>query len=118
MGPVSWSRSIRSHKDLQEFQDLVDDLEKRGIVEPSTSVWLNPVVIIRKKTGEMRFCIDLRRLNEIVENDSFEIPKISEMFVILRGMKYFSVIDLKMHFLILKYYLRIGKKQHSLLEEN
>lgn len=42
--PISWSRPIRSERDEHDFLKLVDDLESRGIIEPSTSVWNNPVV--------------------------------------------------------------------------
>jgi hypothetical protein len=58
-------------------------------------VWLNPVVLTRKKNGALRFCIDFRKLNDLVNLDEFEIPKIQEMIGTLREMRYFSSIDLK-----------------------
>lgn len=71
------------------------DLEKRGIVEESVSQWLNPVVIVRKKNGNLRFCVDFRKLNDIVDLEGFEIPKIQELITMLHGKKYFTSIDLK-----------------------
>jgi hypothetical protein len=94
-GPVSWSRPIKSFKDKQEFQKLLKEYEENDIIEPSKSSWCNPVVLVRKKSGALRFCVDFRRLNDLVESDSFELPRINELFINLRNMKYFSVIDLK-----------------------
>ena len=94
-GPVSWSRPIRNHKDLTDFRVLIRELEEKGIIEPSTSNWLNPVVLVRKRDGTLRFCVDFQRLNDLVPQDNFEIPKISELIVKLRDMRYFTRLDLK-----------------------
>jgi hypothetical protein len=93
--PVSWTRPNKSLKDKQDFEALVADLEEKRIIEPSKSAWLNPVVLTRNKSGELRFCVDFRRLNNLVELDEFTIPKISELIWMLRGKKYFTKIDLK-----------------------
>lgn len=92
---VSWSRPIRSKKEREEFRELVDDLQRRRIVEPSQSLWLNPVVLRRKKNGELRFCVDLRRINDLVPLDGYSQPKITELIAELRGHKWFSTLDLK-----------------------
>lgn len=57
--PVSWSRPIRSYKDKIDFQIMLGELEEKGIIEESTSAWLNPVVITRKKSGAIRFALIL-----------------------------------------------------------
>ncbi|KAF9750340.1 Transposon Ty3-I Gag-Pol polyprotein, partial [Nosema granulosis] len=80
--PISWSRPIKSLRDKRDFENLVDDLEERGIIEKSTSPWLNPTVLVRKKNGSLRFCVDFRRLNDIVDLDGFEIPKIQELITL------------------------------------
>lgn len=92
---MSWSRPIRSQKDKAEFNALIMNLESRGIIEPSVSQWLNPVVLTRKRSGELRFCVDLRRLNDLVILDEFQIPKINELLNELHDKKYFTLIDLK-----------------------
>jgi hypothetical protein len=46
---VSWNRPIRSLKYKEDFEELLKDLEERGVIENSTSTWLNPVVLTRKK---------------------------------------------------------------------
>jgi Reverse transcriptase (RNA-dependent DNA polymerase)/RNase H-like domain found in reverse transcriptase/Integrase core domain/Aspartyl protease len=93
--PISWSRPIRNLKDKRDFEILISDLEARDIVEGSKSSWLNPAVLVRKKNGNLRFCGDFRKLNDIVDLDGFEIPKIQELITLLHGKKYFTSIDLK-----------------------
>jgi hypothetical protein len=74
---------------------MCDDLERNDIIEASHSLWSNPVVLVRKRNGNLRFCIDLRKLNDLVELDTYEIPRVNEIIVQLRDQEYFSVIDLK-----------------------
>jgi hypothetical protein len=93
--PVNWTRPIRSQKDREEFAELLKELESKGIVEPSQSTWLNPVVITRKRDGKILFCIDFRRLNDLVQLDGFEVPRIYEILAALHDKRYFSTIDLK-----------------------
>jgi hypothetical protein len=81
--PISWNRPIRNLHDKIEFQKMVDELEKKRIVEESTSMWLNPVVLVRKKSDTLRFCIDFRKLNDMVEPDHYEIPRINELLSLL-----------------------------------
>jgi hypothetical protein len=64
--PTSWSRPIKNLKDKADFKILLKEYMEKGIVEKSVSSWCNPVVLIRKKTGNLRFCEDFRRLNDLV----------------------------------------------------
>lgn len=89
---VSWTRPIRNAKDRLEFKQLTNDLERRGIVEPSESLWLKSVVLNRKKNDKLRFCVDLRRANELVEKDGYSIPRIQDLISTLRGQKYYTLI--------------------------
>jgi hypothetical protein len=107
--PVSWTRGIRSQKDKQDFEKLVIELEKKGIVEESNSMWLNPVVLVRKKNGDLRFCVDFRKLNDLVEQDHYLIPKIHELMYILNDQKFFSKIDLRDGF----YHIEIIKQDRE-----
>ena len=92
---VSWGRPIYNWQDKSDFRVLVSDFEKRGIVERSSSLWLNPVTLTRKKTGALRFCLDFRRVNNIVVLDEFDLPNINTIMSSLHGQKYFSVLDLQ-----------------------
>ncbi|KAG0433304.1 Transposon Ty3-G Gag-Pol polyprotein [Dictyocoela muelleri] len=92
---VCLSRPIRNIKDKNDFKGLINCLEKDGIVEKSNSLWYYPVVLNRKKSGDLRFTLDLRRVNEIVQLDDFEIPNIQNIIKSLNGKRVFSLIDLK-----------------------
>ena len=80
---------VRAH--LKEMLDA-------GVIEPSNSPWSNAVVLVRKKDGGLRFCIDFRRLNQRTVQDAYQLPRISEALDLLRGMKCFSCLDLKSGF--------------------
>ena len=74
--------------------ELVADMEKQGVVEPSTSLWASPVVLVPKKDGQYRFCIDYRRLNSVTRKDVYPLPRIYDILDTLGGMKFFSSLDL------------------------
>ena len=67
---------------------------KSNIIRPSKSPWTAPVVIIKKKSGEMRFCINYRQLNNITKKDSYPIPRIEDTLDMLYGKTIFSTLDL------------------------
>lgn len=68
---------------------------KRGIIQESVSPWSFPVVLVKKKNGEMRFCIDFRRMNKITKKDSFPMPLVADTLDALSETKYFTTLDLK-----------------------
>ena len=55
--------------------DSVEKMYEQGIIDKSTSPWCSPVVLVRKKDGTTRFCIDYRRLNDVTRKDSFPLPR-------------------------------------------
>jgi hypothetical protein len=73
---------------------LLADLKKAGIIEESISAWAAPVVIVIKKNGEIRVCVDYRKLNSITKKDSFPMPRIDDTLDKLYGKKFFSTLDL------------------------
>ena len=78
-----------------EVAEMVKDMADSGIIEPSTSPWSSPVVLVKKKDGSTRFCVDYRMLNDVTKKDSYPLPRIDDTLDMLSGMKWFSTIDLK-----------------------
>ena len=75
---------------------LVDDLENKGIVKKTVSSWNSPIVVVPKKNGDIRLCIDYRHLNSITERPIYHIPDAKELYDSLHGSEYFSALDLSM----------------------
>jgi hypothetical protein len=74
---------------------ILDEKQRRGIIGESDSPWSFPVVLVRKKNGELRFCVDYRRLNNLTKKDCFPLPRIDDTLDKLAGAKWFSTLDLK-----------------------
>ena len=70
-------------------------MEEIGAIRCSNSPWASPVVLVRKKDGSLRFCIDLRKLNSRTIKDAYSLPRIVESLDCLNGACIFSSLDLK-----------------------
>lgn len=68
----------------------VDDMLRRGVIEPSTSPWSSPVVLIKKATGEFRFYIDMRSVKDWSVKHAYPLPQINGILEKLRQAKYIS----------------------------
>ena len=73
----------------------ITDMENQGIIDPSTSPWASPIVLVEKKDGSLRFCVDYRKLNNITVKDSYPLPRIDDTLDALGGSQWFSTLDLK-----------------------
>ena len=69
-----------------------------GAIKPSSSTWSNVVVLVRKKDGGLRFCIDFRCLNSHTKKDAFPLPRIHDAINALLGSKYYMTVDLLSRF--------------------
>ena len=77
-----------------QVKEHIRDLLKKGIIKESSSPYASPVVVVKKKDGSLRLCVDYRRLNEKTKKDAYPLPRIEESLDALRGSKYFSTLDL------------------------
>ena len=81
------------------------------IVEPSSSGWSNPIVMIKKPDGSYRFCLDFRKLNQLTNRDAYPLPKMDFILDQLRQAKYISTLDIQKGFLntLRKQFCQINK---------
>ena len=63
----------------QEITDQLEKMQASGVIEPSDSPWASPVVLVRKKDGTLRFCVDYRALNSVITPDLFPLPRINDL---------------------------------------
>ncbi|UYV63918.1 K02A2.6-like [Cordylochernes scorpioides] len=77
------------------IQDEENKMIENHIVKPSESPWSSPVILVRKKVGTWRFCVDYRRLNKITKKDVYPLPCIDDALDSLAGSSYFSTMDLR-----------------------
>lgn len=78
----------------QEVKDHLKELMRKGIIKKSTSQYASPIVLVRKKGGALRICVDYRKLNLKVPREVFPLPRIDETLEALQGANYFSTLDL------------------------
>ncbi|KII65512.1 Transposon Ty3-I Gag-Pol polyprotein [Thelohanellus kitauei] len=86
-------RRLPIHK-INELRVLIDTLIDNGIIRHSQSSWSSPIVLVPKKDGGVRLCIDYRKLNSATVTDAYPIPRIDETLDRLHGSKWFSKLDL------------------------
>ena len=86
-------RRVPPHQ-MQEVRDHTDKLLSQNVIQKSTSPYAAPVVLVRKKDGTLRLCVDYGLLNNKTIKDAYPLPRIEEALDALQGAKYFSSIDL------------------------
>ena len=77
-----------------KIEEMVQKMTEQGVVQPSQSPWASPVVLVEKKDGSPRFCVDYRRLNAITKMDVFPLPRIDDTLDMLAHSQYFTTLDL------------------------
>ena len=79
----------------EEIKRQIQELLQKGDIRPRSSPCASPIVLVQKKDGTWRLCIDYRALNKITVHNHYPIPRIDDLLDQLKGAKYFSKIDLK-----------------------
>jgi hypothetical protein len=78
-----------------EVSEMLNDMQCHGVIEESDSPWSSPIVLVRKKNGELHFCVDYRKLNDVTKKDSFPLPRIDDTLDTLAGANWFSTLNLR-----------------------
>uniref|UniRef100_A0AAV2MQ11 Reverse transcriptase n=1 Tax=Knipowitschia caucasica TaxID=637954 RepID=A0AAV2MQ11_KNICA len=91
--PIKQRAYRTSPEKRAEIERQVGQLLADGLVEESFSPWASPVVLIKKKGGQWRFCIDYRRLNAVTIKDSHPLPRVDDSLDALAGSMWFSTLD-------------------------
>lgn len=96
--PFHCSPRRLSYGEREVVARMIDDLLRQGIIRPSRSPYASPIVLVKKKTGEYRMCVDYRGLNRLTVRDNFPLPLIEDCLEYLEGKRCFSIMDLKSGF--------------------
>ena len=78
----------------KEEKKTVDSMLGAGVIEPSTSDWASPPVLVRKKDNSWRYCLDFRALNNVTVKDAYPLPLIEDCLDSLAGKSWFSTLDM------------------------
>uniref|UniRef100_A0A8R1EUJ5 Reverse transcriptase domain-containing protein n=1 Tax=Caenorhabditis japonica TaxID=281687 RepID=A0A8R1EUJ5_CAEJA len=80
---------------LQEkVRGMLKDMEERCVIKKCRSPWASPVVLVKKKDGSIRMCVDYRKLNAVIKLNAHPLPHIESTLQALRGKKWFTTLDL------------------------
>ena len=58
--------------------EMIEEMKAQRVIKPSTSPWASPIVLVAKKDGSTRFCVDYRRLNTVTKKDVYPLPRIDD----------------------------------------
>ena len=86
----------RAH--LPVIDQLISDMQQQGIIEPCQSEWASNLVLVKKKDGSVRFCVDYRKLNDLTKKDAYPLPRIDSCLDKLAGSVWYSTFDLRSGF--------------------
>jgi hypothetical protein len=77
----------------EEVRNDLKTMLNDGVIEKSSSEWASPLVLVRKPSGDLRICVDYRKLNEVTAVPSYPLPNITETLDRLAGASFFTSID-------------------------
>lgn len=92
--PVVYRPYRLSFSEREKVREMVGDLLQNDIIQESQSDYASPILLVKKKNGEQRLCIDYRALNNKTTKDKYPLPIIDDQISILSGNKYFTTLDL------------------------
>lgn len=100
--PIQYRPYRHSVAERSTMREMVDELLHHNIIRDSNSEYASPALLVSKKNGEKRLCIDYRALNKITVKDKYPIPRIEDLIDRLQGNKFYTSLDLKSGYYQLK----------------
>lgn len=92
--PVVYRPYRLSYNERQNVREMIDEMLTAGIIRESNSQFASPIIIVKKKTGDKRLCVDFRALNRKTVKEHYPLPRIDDQLDNLSGFKYFTTLDL------------------------
>jgi len=80
---------------LDKIDEHVVKMVEAGVVEPNCSPQTSNIVVVSKKDGSLRFCVDYRKLNSVPRTNAYPLPRIDSCLDALSGAQFFSAFDLR-----------------------
>jgi len=93
--PMRQTLQRQPHHLLDKIDENVQSMFEAGVIEPSCSPWTSNLVVVTKKVGSLRFCVDYCKLNSVTRRDAYPLPRIDECLDALSGSRYFRAFDLR-----------------------
>lgn len=94
MEPVVYRPYRMAFSERSLVRDMVDEMMESGIVRESSSPYASPIILVKKKTGEKRICVDYRALNRKTKKDHYPLPRVEDQLDLLAGNTLFTSLDL------------------------
>lgn len=92
--PIVYRPYRLSHHEREKVRLMVDEMLQTGIIRESVSEYASPIILVRKKDGNLRMCIDYRMLNSVTVKERYPMPIIEDELTRLSGQAYFISLDL------------------------
>ena len=80
---------------VEAISQHVDNMLEQGVIQPAQSPWASNIVLVRKKDGSFRCCLDYRQLNSVTKKDAYPLPRIDACLDAMANAQWFSTFDLR-----------------------
>lgn len=92
--PVTYRPYRMAFANREKVRSIVQDLLDNGIIQESDSPYASPILLVKKKNGEERMCVDYRAVNRKTIKDKYPLPRIDDLLDNIQGNKFFTTLDL------------------------
>ena len=92
--PIQSRQYKMSDEQIKILTKTIQDLKRQNIIEPSTSPWRTPVILVKKKTGDWRMVLDYRKVNNLTKGDGYPMKDVIDLLNQIAKGKIFTTLDL------------------------